>query len=102
MSTKEILQKARDLLTPETWGKKGQTYFGNKTCAGQAIYRAAGTERIEQALPPLRALAMTLGHSRPDDGAAAFIDEIILFNDAHETTLEMVHAKFDEAIAALP
>ena len=102
MNTKEILQKARDLLTPETWGKKGQTYFGNKTCAGQAIYRAAGTEAIDQALPPLRALAMTFGKNHANDTVVDFIDSIVWFNDAQETTLEMVHAKFDEAIAALP
>lgn len=114
MNAKEILRVAKAKLTPEVWRQGNKNLFhdddsdANYTCAAMAINRQVienwptDANPLEQALKAL-AQAINPNHSYADDYYGAdYADAIIKYNDDPKTTLEMVHAKFDQAMQSLP
>lgn len=99
MKTKEILQKAKDRLTPETWGKGPNIFARKLECAAMAIGEVSGEITYTTHFAAQKALAQAI---KPGSNEFACGDIIIAYNDHPDTTLEMVHDKFDLAIASCP
>lgn len=91
MLPSEILQRAKDSLTLETWGKGLPAERLGTLCAMEAIAQlnAPYAFRLSSSHYLTAAIGYRIGYR-----------SITSWNDAPERTLEEVHAAFDKAIAA--
>ena len=85
MKPSEILEKAKSLLTEETWGQGSERRAQGKMCAAEAIHSFLVTDQWS-AETAYKRLRDQCDGSIPD------------WNDTPGRTLAEVHAAFDKAI----